>query len=100
MPSRLVLDKLDLNLPPLTTWLVIIIVVVVGGSGRGARALDASLGAAIAVAQVVLVGGRVGLILVGDFARHCESSKSKSSEQLADYDALGCGDVPLQDGVF
>ena len=67
MPSRFVLDELDVDLPPLATRLVIIIVVVVGGS-TDARTLDSSsISIAIASERVLstraLVG--VGILDVG-----------------------------------
>ena len=65
MPTRLVLDELDLNLAPFAPGLVVIVVVVVGGAGT--RTLDAStLQSAIAVIQIVWSSGRVGLVVGGD----------------------------------
>ena len=71
--TRLVLDELDFNLPPLAARLVVVIVVVVGSSA-GARTLDASaLGGAVAVLEVVvLVVRSVGV--VGDNLAHGEFS--------------------------
>ena len=69
MATRLVLNELDLDLAPLATGLVIVIIVVVGSAGT--RALDASaLERAIAVLQIVVGGGRVGLVIVGELVGH------------------------------
>jgi hypothetical protein len=38
MATRFVGDEFDLNLSPLTSWLIIVIIVVVGG--RGSMAFD------------------------------------------------------------
>ena len=56
MTAGLVLDEFDVNLPPLTSRLVIIFVVVVGRS-RDARTLDASNVGAVA-GRIVMGGGR------------------------------------------
>ncbi len=70
MPSRFVLDELDVNLPPLATGLVIIIVVVVGSSAD-ARTFDASR-IRVAIAGERVVGARavvgIGILDVG----HCD----------------------------
>ena len=56
MTAGLVLDEFDVNLPPLTSRLVVIIVVVVGHS-RDARTLDASNVGAVA-GRIIMGGGR------------------------------------------
>lgn len=64
--TRLVADKLDLNLPPLTAALLVVVVVIVGS---GARSLDAATLAGGAIAnrmRVVELGGRRLVVLVGD----------------------------------
>lgn len=67
MTTRLVADKLDLNLAALTVALLVIIVVVVGR--RSALSLDAATlrGGSVAIAglRVVDLGGR-GLVVLGD----------------------------------
>jgi len=73
--TRLVLDKLDLNLSPLTTWLVIVVVIIISGSGRGARTLDASVLSSIA--QVILVGRGASRVLVSDFRSHDAEGRLK-----------------------
>lgn len=66
VPTRLVLDELDLNLPALAAGLVVVVVVVVGSRAR-------TLGAAVAVADaqgaiaVVVDRGRRVLVVLGDF---------------------------------
>lgn len=70
VPSRFVLDELDVNLPPLATGFVVIVIVVVRSSAD-ARSLDASrIGVAIAGERVVgaraVVG--IGVLDVG----HCD----------------------------
>lgn len=70
MSTGLVLDELDVDLPPLATRLVVVIVVVVGGRAD-TRTLHASIVSAVAVAgRVVQAGGRVriGVSDVGHFA--------------------------------
>lgn len=71
VPSRFVLDKLDVNLSPLATGLVVVVVVVVG-SGTDARTLDAS-SIAIAIAGERVVGARalvgIGVLDVGHRTR-------------------------------
>lgn len=67
VPTRLVLNELDIDLPSLAAWFVVVIVVVVGG-GTDARPLEASVFSALcAVAvtgrnRVVVTGGRLGRI--------------------------------------
>lgn len=71
MPTRLVADKLDLDLATLATALLVVVVVIIVGSAL-ALTLDAATlggGAAIAVA-VVEVAGRLLVVLVGDVG-HC-----------------------------
>lgn len=70
MATRLVLDKLDLDLPPLATGLVIIVVVVVGSAGT--LTLDAAVLhlEAVAISDVVVAWRRVAVVL-GDFGGHC-----------------------------
>lgn len=72
--ARLVLDELDLNLPPLATGLVVVVIVVVGSR---ARALGAAIRIGLGESAVAVVGdvvsgrGRLLLLVVGDFAGHC-----------------------------
>ena len=67
--TRLILDEFDLNLPSLTSWLVVIIVVVVGGS-TDARTFGASiLDSSIAGDKVILSGRRV-FVSDGSDVRH------------------------------
>ena len=70
VPTRLVLNELDLNLSSLATALVIIIVVIVSGrrnSGTlGASRLDAVAGEVVAWGRLIKTGGRIGDI------SHCE----------------------------
>jgi hypothetical protein len=72
VPTRLVLDELDLDLATLATGLVIIVVVVVGGAGS--LALDAAVLylEAIAIANRVIVAWRRISVVFGDFAGHVE----------------------------
>ena len=71
--TRLVLDELDLDLASLAARLVVIVIVVVG-SGAGARSLGtAALDGAIAVLQVVVLVGGVGVVS-DDFSRHDDRS--------------------------
>ena len=56
MTTRLVLNKFDVNLPPLATGLVIVIIVVVCG-GRHAWALDSS--------SISVAGAREGVVSAG-----------------------------------
>ena len=65
VPTRLVLNEFDINLPTFTAGLIVIIVVIIGGS-TDARTLDSTVvGVAIGVAWVV--GGRgVGCVGVRD----------------------------------
>jgi hypothetical protein len=69
VPTRLVGDELDLDLPALAAGLVVVVVVVVG---RRARAFGAAVRVADiegAAAVVVQLGRRV-LVVVGDFRGH------------------------------
>lgn len=89
MPSRFVLNELDVNLPPLAPGLVIIIVVVVSSSA-GARTLDTSIIAiAIAGERVVGTGAVVGsgVLDVG----HGRESQSRPRGVVVDIglEALG-----------
>jgi hypothetical protein len=69
VPTRLVLNELDLDLAPLAARLVVVVVVVVG-SGRGALSLDAAaLGCAILELFLLVV---VGIAEVDAFGRHGE----------------------------
>jgi hypothetical protein len=69
VPTRLVGDELDLDLPALAAGLVVVVVVVVGGRAR-------ALGAAVRVANiqgaaaVVVQLRRRVLVVVGDFGGH------------------------------
>lgn len=54
VPTRLVRDELDFNLPALASWLIIVVVVVVGG--RRALALDATT---IAASKSAIAHGMV-----------------------------------------
>ena len=67
VPTRLVLDELDLNLSPLAAGLVVVVVVVVGS---GARALDAAVLHAEGAIAVVVDRRRRVLVVLGDFAGH------------------------------
>ena len=69
MSTRLVLDEFDVNLPPLTSGLVVVIIVVVGGSSTDAGPLGASRVGAIAVAGRVFMaaGGSIWIRDVGHF---------------------------------
>ena len=91
MSSRLVLDELDVNFPPLATGLVIIIVVVIGGS-TDARTLDASsISIAIASERVLstraLVG--VGILDVGHGPRCRDATKECCRLRLAGDGRIG-----------
>ena len=68
MSTRFVLNKFDVNLPPLTPGLVIVVVVVISGS-TDARTLNASRVSAISIAGRVVVsaGGGIGISDVGHF---------------------------------
>lgn len=68
MPTGLVLDEFDVDLPPLTSGLVVVVIVIVGG-GTNARTLYASRVGAISVAGhvVVTAGGGIGISDVGHF---------------------------------
>ena len=62
--TRLILDELDVNLPPLPTRLVIIVVVIVAGCAD-ARALDtATLGATVPGRESIVLGAG-GLLVIG-----------------------------------
>ena len=70
MPPRLVGDELDLDLPALTTGLVVVVVVVVG-SRAGALHAAAGIERTVAIASSIVVrGGRVVLVVFGDFTGH------------------------------
>jgi hypothetical protein len=81
VPTRLVADKLDLNLATLATALLIVVIVVVGGAGAGT--FDAATFDRIAIAdRVRLVEvGRGGLVVlirdVGHFFSCCSVKVSK-----------------------
>lgn len=66
MPTRLVLDELDLYLATLAAWLVIVIVIVVASGGL-ALALDSTVLGGAVVELLLMVVGRV---LVDDLCRH------------------------------
>lgn len=68
VPTRLVLDELDLNLPALAAGLVVVVVIIVGSRAwtLGAAVLGGSKGA---IAVVVERRRRV-LVVVGDFGGH------------------------------
>lgn len=71
VPTRLVLDELDLDLASLTSGLVIVVIIVVGSGGGGALTLDAAcLGVAILELLLLVVIGVVEVLhtLVG----HCQ----------------------------
>jgi len=87
MPTRLVGDELDLNLPPLASGLVIVIVVVVCG---GALALDATAlcRGRIPVShdmRIVVEYGWRGLVvlLIGDVG-HCNSKSDSKSDKRSE----------------
>jgi hypothetical protein len=87
VPTRLVLDELDLNLSPLATGLVVVIVVVV--CCAGSRPLDAAVRVAgdsipISDARIIMAWGRI-LVVFRDFAGHGFVEKVLSSG----YDELG-----------
>lgn len=71
MPTRLVLDELDLDLSALAAGLVIVVVVIVL---RRALSLHAAAGialeSAIVAIGVVVDGGRRVLVVLGDFRGH------------------------------
>lgn len=70
MAARLVGDKLDLNLSPLASGLIVVIVIVVGG--RGTLAFDAARLDRIPVSDGMLVEGgwRALVVLIRDVG-HC-----------------------------
>jgi len=68
VPTRLVLDELDLNLPALAAGLVVIVVVVVGSRALALGAADVS-DTNLAIA-VVVQRRRGVLVVVGDFRGH------------------------------
>lgn len=74
VPTRLVLDELDLNLSSLAAGLVIIVVVVVGS---GARTLDAAVLHAHGAIAVVVDRRRRVLVVLGDFAGHGGESRQR-----------------------
>ena len=79
MSTRLVLDELDVNLPPLTSRLVIVVVVVIG-RGTHTRTLDAaSVGAVAVVGRVEARRMSVG---VGDVG-HCKLRRWRHGERRA-----------------
>lgn len=57
--TGLVLDELDVDLPPLPTGLIVIVVIVVAGSTE-ARALDAAI-----LLRTVPIAGRQAIVLDG-----------------------------------
>ena len=64
MPTRFILNELDVNLPPLAPRLIVVVVIVVGRGGD-ARSLDAPI-VAVAVAghaQGVVLGARAVLVV-------------------------------------
>lgn len=79
MPSRLVLNELDIDLAPLTAWLVVIIVVVVLRSLGDARTLHATILCdltTVALGELVIVVlGRVDVLAVLYFAHVDVSSR-------------------------
>lgn len=68
VPTRLVLDELDLDLAALTAALLVVIVIVVGG-GAGALALGATALDDTAVLEVVVLLVRRVWVLVDDLGR-------------------------------
>jgi len=86
VPSRFVLNELDLDLPSLATWLVVVVIVVVGGSSRGALTLDASV---FAIAQVILVGRRARRVLIGNFRGHDDVLSAYVGSSSEGLDELG-----------
>lgn len=74
MATRLVLDKLDLNLPSFAAGLVVIVIVVVQVL-IGTSTLDAAVGIAsseraIAIASAVVVAGGGVMVVFSDFRGH------------------------------
>lgn len=60
MSTRFVLNKFDVNLPPLTSGLVVVVVIIISG-GTDARTLNASRVGAISIAGRVVVSARGGI---------------------------------------
>lgn len=72
VPTRLVLDELDLDLAALATRLVVVIIVVVGG-GRGALSLHAAaLRRAVLELLLLVLVIVVGVEVLHAFGRHGE----------------------------
>lgn len=70
--TRLVLDELDFDLPPLATGLVVVVVLLLH-LVVGARSLDTAAGIASSVAiarDLVVVAGRRVLVVLGDLGGH------------------------------
>ena len=64
VPTRFILDELDVDFPPFSAWLVVVVVVIVCCSGD-ARPLDASI-VAVAIArraQAIVLGTRAVLVV-------------------------------------
>jgi hypothetical protein len=88
VPTRLVLDELDLDLSSLAAGLVIVVVVVVG---RSARALDATVLHAHGAIAVVVDRRRRVLVVLGDFAGHgVESRRRLVTRSVWRTRALNC----------
>jgi len=72
MTTRLVLDELDFNLPPLATRLVLVVIIILH-LFVGARSLDTAAGIASSVAiasDLVVVAWRRVLVVLGDLGGH------------------------------
>jgi hypothetical protein len=74
VPTRLILDELDLDLSTLAARLVIVVVLVVGSC---TRTLDAAVLHAHGAIAVVVDGGRRVLVVLGDFAGHGVESRCR-----------------------
>lgn len=64
MPTRLILDKLDVNLATFATGSGLVVVVIIG-SGADTRALDTTVVGAIGIVWIVR-GGGVLCVGIGD----------------------------------
>lgn len=68
--TRLILDKLDLDLPSLATGLVVVIVVVVGRRWALAFGAAACVEGAVAIASVVVSTWRGVVVVIGNLVGH------------------------------
>lgn len=88
MATRLVADKLDLDLATLAAALLVVIVVVVGGAGAGALDSARFGRGAIAGGVLVKVGRRRLVVLVGDVGHvvgFCGLGITKSLKKAKKY---------------